>query len=166
MLNCGDINTAGKIGIWGQNGNTGFRLVNYSNSNNYVDIETDSNNDFLVGGCNLYHYYQQETRIGTWINGKPLYRKVKHMTSGWSIGGEVWVGHDISNVEDIWLENAFIKRGDGMFEPIPCTHSYMSDWGAGIFDINDVKFTLWLGTMSGATISSIDVILNYTKTTD
>lgn len=57
-------------------------------------------------------YSTEEQKIGTWIDGKPIYRKVLHLTSGWIVGGEVAIAHDISNFDRIinYSRNTCKKR--------------------------------------------------------
>ena len=90
-----------------------------------------------------------------------------HLTSGWELNAEKVINHNIANVDEIWLERASFKRSDNAFEIIPNVHSDMANWGTGIFDLSSTAFTLWFGKMGNAfTINYVDVILQYTKTTD
>ena len=56
-------------------------------------------------------YSTDEIVIGKWIDGKPIYRKVLHLTSGWTVGGEAAIAHNISNFDRIikYSRNIFKK---------------------------------------------------------
>lgn len=120
----------------------------------------------LSGGGYDMNYELGEKRIGTWVNGKPLYRYVLHLTSGWTVGGEVQLPHNIEDVEEIWLENAHWRRSDGNYQIIPNTHSDFTTWGTGVYDFTPTHFRLYIGRMNGMSIQYVYVIFNYTKTTD
>ena len=120
----------------------------------------------LNGGGYDMNYELGEKRIGTWVNGKPLYRYVLRLTSGWTIGGEVQLPHNIEDAEEMWLENAFWRRSDGNDQIIPNTHSDFTTWGTGVYDFTPTHFRLYMGRMNGMSIQYIYIIFNYTKTTD
>ena len=57
-------------------------------------------------------YSTEEVNTGKkWIDGKDIYRKVLHLTSGWTVGEEVAIAHNISNFEKIikYSRNTFKK---------------------------------------------------------
>lgn len=69
----------------------------------------DSNNnvytldDYLKMG---YIYSTNEVVIGTWIDGKPLYRKVLS-TVGLAGNTKKSIAYNIDNLDKIWIENGF-----------------------------------------------------------
>ena len=105
---------------------------------------------------NRFNYSTEEQKIGTWIDGKPLYMKTIVYTSGWTIGGEVSLTHGIANL-----------RSDGTTQFIPTIHADMQKWASGIFDFSSTAFSIYIGTLdNNFTINKLIIILEYTKTTD
>lgn len=116
-------------------------------------------------------YSTSETRVGTWINGKPLYRKSKVFSSSdttFNYGGEKTLNLDISNVDEITNYKAYYKRSDGSFQQVPNSHSVMSYWGSSLYDFKtNGNCTFWIGTLYNVfTINYLVITIEYTKTTD
>lgn len=64
-------------------------------------------------------YSTSETVIGTWIDGRPIYRKVLKFT-GLSTGIVKAVSYNISNaVNQIWIEKGFIESSSGRVITLP-----------------------------------------------
>lgn len=114
-------------------------------------------------------YSENETVIGEWINGKPLYQKVLKITSTVNSTSTDFA-HNIENVDLIFIKEAFVNQTQGDYNgwtyPIPVT-LYMSNteedklsvavsrWGVRFF-VQTAWGTAWIKY----------VVLNYTKTTD
>lgn len=64
----------------------------------YATSTTDTYSCDYING--LETYSTDETRVGTWIDGKPIYRKVIIGTTTIA-SGSYTVAHDISNLGDI-----------------------------------------------------------------
>ena len=137
-----------------------------------INANTSGQNvDFAVGIDELSNYYNKsniystnETRIGTWINGKPIYRKVINVGQpSISSGSTYRYNHGISNIELIVTQRAFWvnSNSDTYFampyingatntsiERITTSEVYIKATGEG-----------WQG-------HTLYIILEYTKTTD
>jgi len=102
-----------------------------------------------------------EQRVGTWIDGKPLYQKT--IDFGYMERKNVFkqVPHNVANVEKIWVDRS---------------NSYFVDTSMNYYDVSDydwhtsVNATYVSGIVSSdefdRTTSSMYVTIRYTKTTD
>lgn len=140
--------------------------------NGIYDIkDTTARNNFDI-------YTTYEKRIGTWINGKPLYRQTfSYQNLGtnqetqllWN--NSVWQ-NTVSDIDEITNYEAFYQRYDqsnnlDSFQQVPNVHSNMGMWGSGIFDLKPTGCTFWVGTLAGAfTVHLLNITIEYTKTTD
>ena len=116
---------------------------------------------------NRFNYSTEEQKIGTWIDGKPLYMKTIVYTSGWTIGGEVSLTHGIANLDEIVSYKAKYLRSDGTTQFIPTIHADMQKWASGIYDFSSTAFSIYIGTLdNNITINKLIITLEYTKTTD
>ena len=110
------------------------------------------------------NYSTEEKIIGTWIDGRPVYRKVVNVGSG---SGNFAHPHGISNLDIIVNTYGSFLQDSTNREPLPkTTYANASDgWSAHIDDFTDTTFSLHFGTGIG-TATKIFVIIEYTKTTD
>lgn len=143
--------------------------VTDSDMNEIKAVVNNNDDDLITINTNLTNattYSTDEIRIGTWTDGKPIYRKVFTGT----LGNNSTVNIDISslNCSKCFLKNGFLLSDGGPIYPIP--------YG---YDIDGVIFTSLEINLSqnkcilknGSTTSSYSrgtyyIILNYTKTTD
>ena len=114
-------------------------------------------------------YSTDETVIGTWINGKPIYRiaveGVMEDIGTYSVFNDVF---PMGSVEDIIRHHAFIREVDGQSN---VTHV---DGGYNGFGVNNqMSFRIDVSSETFSIHSSINtapspviVIFEYTKTTD
>lgn len=156
----------------------GISANDTANTNNAKNIGTLSNlntteKSNLVGAINEVNtndinkstYSTSEQKIGTWINGKPLYRKVLSVT-GLSGDTKKSIAYNITNLNEIWIENGFV-RSNARTVTLPMV-GYNGDLTQKI-DIwvekqeNVVKLYSNGGWGNDWTFY---VIINYTKTTD
>lgn len=118
------------------------------------------------GGSSGEIYSTEETRIGTWIDGKPLYRKVYRKVVGNSESEE------IANLSSLQID--FVSHIYGVFDQIggvgsfpkawePANHIYPSGASASVWISN--PNLLRCANVSRAS-SRITVVIEYTKTTD
>lgn len=107
-------------------------------------------------------YSTSESKTGeTWIDGKPIYRKVISLTASTSTKS-LSISSIISNVDSIWINcsKSFYKiaaGGSGM----------ISDWevsGARFRAVIDIGTLYYACSSSG--YSQAEIMLEYTKTTD
>ena len=113
-------------------------------------------------------YSSEEQEIGTWIDGKPLYRKVITLTSGF-VKNEKRYAHNIADVKEIERVSGMVYRSDGWNQPLPTTCIMQNNWLVSIYDISNTEFSLWFGqdqVEGEKSIIKIQIIFEYTKTTD
>lgn len=111
-------------------------------------------------------YSTTEQRIGTWIDGKTLYRKAKIITSK---NSSDLYAEEISNIKEITNMYGiayFRSRG----QPIPrvlTDNNASYALGLGDFDINSngIVFRFQIGSGYSNFTKAI-IIIEYTKTTD
>lgn len=113
-------------------------------------------------------YSTEETRIGTWIDGKPLYRKgfefSATVTSSFSV---FYSTPEIENVNNIiFYRGWFGFPGESLSFNIPVTQLKTKPFGIDGYWFGDTKkFNLFGSWESLADINGV-LILEYTKTTD
>lgn len=110
------------------------------------------------------NYYIEEVAVGTWIDGKPIYRKVVQYNKS-STGGVNLNLSDfgITNVENIWLNhNSFIKSVNNEFKPVNNIES------VEVFSFCNFPSTtqMRLNTNNNYLTGMWTLIIEYTKTTD
>ena len=130
---------------------------------NNLSIDADTGVLSATGGAPV-NYSTTEQQIGTWIDGKPLYKKTYSFNLPTTAGNQdIVIDSAIANMDNIFIENGFI---------IYNSNTYMS--------INtrtdDTQWTnLWVNTVlqcirgaAGSTFYGIPCFLTikYTKTTD
>ena len=110
------------------------------------------------------NYSTEEKVVGTWINGKPIYRKVvqynKPSTGGVNINLSDF---GITNVENIWLNhNSFLKSVNNEYKPVNNVEA------TNIFSYCNFPSTtqMRLNTNNGYLTGMWNLIIEYTKTTD
>ena len=127
------------------------------------------NDTYLVNDI----YKTNEIRVGTWINGKPIYRKVIQFNPD-PDALESRISHYISNIDEILpssccllhrINNQFVFFG--MTYPADATNILV--WSMG-WQANRTHIFTWIGTNMRAQIDTSNygaiAILEYTKTTD
>ena len=122
-------------------------------------------NDYLD---NLNKYSTEETVIGKWIDGKPLYQKVITFDNTISISyDDNTFIHNISNIDIIFVKNAFVySKNEKRFYSIPVT-LYNSNTATDDLNIMVDREKINFYVKSGwNTAWQKVIILNYTKTTD
>lgn len=125
-----------------------------------------------VQNSNPFEYSTEETIIGTWIDGKPLYQKVMKFTTSIGANYTIDFAHGISDVDLIFVKNAFLVNNNssdnyyGWSFPLPI----------GLFKSNTDEDKLGIVASrygvrfyvetSWGTAWTKYIVLNYTKTTD
>lgn len=138
-----------------------------TNSSTYLFDSVEVTNTVLTSD-NTNAYSTEEQVIGTWIDDKPLYRKVITLTSGF-VKGEKRYAHNIANVKEIERVSGMLYRNDGWNQPLPTTNIMEDNWLVSIYDISSTEFSLRLGqdqVEGEKSIIKIQIIFEYTKTTD
>ena len=107
-------------------------------------------------------YSTEETIVGKWIDGKPIYRKVVSIPLRDNINDEV--PYNIENVDSIWINESasFVKIS---YEVLPVnwvysTSDYMRTW------INTNLKMIRIKSPSALGGRTMYLVLEYTKTTD
>lgn len=116
----------------------------------------------IASFTNHERYSTSEQAIGTWIDGKVIYRKVISKTSGITTGNNT-IAHGISNFNQL-----ITAYGAGylnnMWQPLNrVVTDAITKYGTGIGDVNATNLLLQIGT-SYTTRTSVYIVLEYTKT--
>lgn len=105
-------------------------------------------------------YSTEEQRIGTWIDGKPLYRRVYKLTTPSSTSGGVTIGTIEANINVVSIDGYMITSV-GVHQPINSVYGG-NTVGTVTRDTN-IKMIV---THGDYTSRPCWVVLEYTKTTD
>ena len=111
-------------------------------------------------GDNQNVYSTEETRIGTWIDGKPLYQRVFQGYSPNEKGKTVSIGHLGEGCESVMVSAVSIDKSGSLspFSYQSLLSVYVSI--SGYVSVENVAGASWL---SGVPVT---VIVKYIKTTD
>lgn len=112
-------------------------------------------------------YSTEETKVGTWIDGKPIYRKViEYSTQPASESNTFY--HGISNVDKFIDIETKIYRKDGVQHFAPRYTPGENSWNFYYDDITKTKIAFNCGSQlrSGTYWGTSYFIFEYTKTTD
>lgn len=102
-----------------------------------------------------FNYTQEEQRIGTWIDGKPIYRKVFVV----SVTDHYITVGTITNLDIITSCNSYLHRNGNDYHNINNWGKNDQDYGITYRHNNDIEFdSSYTGTLY--------ITLEYTKTTD
>ena len=117
----------------------------------------------------LDNYSTSEQRIGTWIDGKPIYRKIITKTS--FTVGETTNTHGISNIDFIVnVRGVGIRtNGEQEFLPTVVPPSGMQNYQMSVYDVTKTQYRMYMGsyTQTGnQKLETLYLIFEYTKTTD
>lgn len=111
-------------------------------------------------------YSTEEKIVGTWIDGKPIYRKVISSTLSGPLTGLVTVEHNIQNI-DLPIRIVFGKAivpGSSNSITIPAQYDSTTFIQLGAF--SDTYVQLFAGSTNWTSLKEITLCLEYTKTTD
>lgn len=119
-------------------------------------------------------YSTDEQVIGTWIDGKPLYRKIIYLSSLPSTPNtDVSLQHGIANVDRIWLDiaNSFIviqpNNSNSDIAPIPYVKTNNNQLVIDMINFYGINRNLYVCFVSrDRSSSSAYLAFKYTKTTD
>ena len=149
------------------------------NSDNYIEFPSSPSSDGkrkLVaetsGGKTQYYfvgdghtYSTQEQRVGTWIDGKSIYEKVIVITSGFDVSMNV--AHGIENLKEVIdISGRWGAISETYFEPLNAGVVWSSNTGLGVGDITATNIFCKCGSGIISNLTSLKIILRYTKTTD
>lgn len=111
---------------------------------------------------NLHTYSTTEQRIGTWIDGKPLYKRTFDISNITSSNTNL-VNLYSYNIDNIIKISGFVKASDGYILPMSLTDS-SSNYAVILYNGTYLRGRCTFG--SGGTVTSAYVTIEYTKTTD
>lgn len=117
--------------------------------------------------ANAVSYSTQEVKTGgTWIDGKPIYRKVIIYTYPESISGLVSISHNIQNIETPIRVVFGIAKVPGGNNGITIPAQYDSDTFIQLGSFSSEAVQLFTGSKNWTPMRDITLCLEYTKTTD
>lgn len=115
-------------------------------------------------------YSTEEIRIGTWIDGKSLYRKVVHVQTGPADNQVTSIPHGIDSLETVAILNAMLIDAYGNSIAVPYYQDYNNTHQSLTIYADRNKSTLSLSVYNSYQGSFANrpwtIILEYTKTTD
>lgn len=123
----------------------------------YVISDGSSGGGGGSGGSSLDIYSTEEIRIGTWIDGKPIYRRAFSFTSG--ANNTSSVVSEESNFDTIVKYYGYIKGTSGVTSLLPYGDS------ANVSKNSSNQIIYWVGRSDFSNVSTFFMI-EYTKTTD
>lgn len=110
-------------------------------------------------------YSTEEQVIGTWINDKPIYRKVVVFKNTFSANTWYDLSTNVDFKEIIKADLSF--KFANIWKPIPCAHT-SADWESYIGDMKNGTIAVRFGgafTGNNA-VTEVKFIIEYTKTID
>lgn len=124
------------------------------------------NGDLYEGGSSTEIYSTEEQIIGTWIDGKPIYRIVCVINR--PVIGDTNYPHYISNFGTLISATANGTQANGNQQYFPRAVPRDSNWSLNIGDITSTTFSLQIASNNTGNyaFTKVNVILEYTKTTD
>lgn len=139
-----------------------FQLEKGSVVTNYVEHKEFSNKQI---------YSTSEQVVGTWIDGKPLYRKTFDLTPQISASvTSTSIDLDIQNVKVAMIDGSHSYMLDNAtstgYMPFPNINSNTAFNGGGYIQVTSGKATLNVRKGSSLTIYKLILTVEYTKTTD
>lgn len=125
----------------------------------YVEPSINVDEEEWYNPNNIEKYSTKEIKIGTWIDGKPLYRKVVDIGTLPNATTK-HVAHNISNIGSVVTLRGIVT--DYRFFPVPFAAT------SGAYTISIFADTTNIEVMAGNDRSNMTgfVIIEYTKTTD
>ena len=107
-------------------------------------------------------YSAVETVIGSWIDGRPVYRKV--LTGTTPEGGAI-LNHGISNFSRILSVGGWVQSGSFGSQPIQrVVTDALGPYGIGVGDFTSTTFLLQVGSDADIRGKPYTLILEYIKT--
>ena len=132
--------------------------------------DTVGSGSYTPASGKAVHYSTDEQVIGTWINGKPLYRKTFYVGNSVTMNAQYNVPHDLVNIDEIVNKSGtYYDEVDARQYPLPNLRTTYSEsvWIACFVPSNGTPIlAIQSGGYSYGNISKISVTLDYTKTTD
>ena len=128
-------------------------------SNVYGTSQSNGYTQEYING--LETYSTTEKRVGTWIDGKPVYRKT---ITGNTSSNEIYISL-INNVDVIIKEEGHISYPGGTYEPINTIYNIASNYFTRT-SLNNASHIEYFYYSSNLYNRPYYITLEYTKTTD
>lgn len=116
-------------------------------------------------------YSTNETIVGKWINGKPIYRKTVEFSTSTLHAGENYVSHGLQNIELLMVNKdwSFLIDTEGVSvwqfgNSVNEGASALSAYSCNIVWTNASTISIYIG--SGLSPEKVIITFEYTKTTD
>ena len=117
-------------------------------------------------------YSTNETIVGKWINGKPIYRKTVEFSTSTLSAGENYVSHGLQNIELLMVDKDWsflVDTHDGITvwqfgNPGNSNTSALSQYSCNMVWTNASTISIYIG--SGLSPKKVIITFEYTKTTD
>ena len=135
------------------------------NSSNLNQLQTNVENGINVVN-NKFNYSTEEQVIGTWIDGKPIYRKV--VTFETSDNCNITHAHNIVNADKLWINEgaSFVYVNDPVNwkQEVVGLNWYYSDneWTRAWLNFSAIRYR----ASFNIGVRTAYVVIEYTKTTD
>lgn len=128
----------------------------------YSTSTTDTYSCNYINEARLEEYSTAEKIIGTWIDGKPIYRKVLNV--GTVTTQKTYITHNIANIGKLVNLYGTFNRNDNVQQIIPGNYT---NWEIYLYDISSIEVTIYFSDNQWSrNPNDIVVIMEYTKTTD
>jgi hypothetical protein len=134
--------------------------------NNYIDSTGIVHNRELLSNVldnlsDILEYSTDEVKIGTWIDGKPIYRKVIKVIP---TNKKAEYNPNLTNLETLINVSGIVKRRQGYFNLMPCNYT---NWEIVFYDFSSTHYVVGFSDNQwNAGVEYFIAIFNYTKTTD
>ena len=117
-------------------------------------------------------YSTNETIVGKWINGKPIYRKTVEFSTSTLSAGENYVSHGLQNIELLMVNKDWsflVDTHDGITvwqfgNSVNSNASALSAYSCNIVWTSTSTISIYIG--SGLSPKKLIITFEYTKTTD
>lgn len=139
----------------------GTQSIAYDNTNS--DLKSTNLKSAIDELANRNVYSTEEIVVGTWIDKKPIYRKVIEFTFGTSISATGQIIANVSNIDNIITTKGYFRDKAKYGYPIPVS---TDDNNMGIYYNPSSENFYAYHSNSYANNGICHAILEYTKTTD
>lgn len=112
----------------------------------------------------LSTYSTDEVRIGTWIDGKPLYRKIIETTMPETPSNGVYITKNTTNIPD--MSFGYVSRAIAISNNQYYTLPYINNSGYATKFFIEIQDLILANGNTSFNNSKTFVVLEYTKTTD
>ena len=128
----------------------------------YSTSTTDTYSCNYINEARLEEYSTTEKIIGTWIDGKPIYRKVLNV--GTVTTQKTYITHNIANLGKLVNLYGTFNRDDNAQQIMPGNYT---NWETYLYDATSEYFTInFSANQWSRNPYDIVIVMEYTKTTD